>query len=242
MVTALKNSKDICKLKDVQSLSRNNFISNLMKSEINGVNLDDKLLEDLLITDSNNDRKYLIHACINSIAYAKESRFKDAINEFKNIFYFKKDKIAGRKKALKCISILLEKFDDYKNSPLIDFSNIVKEYIDDQMTKVTGGKVKPFYKNHTFNQLFLCVSIPEDLSLHKTIHKAKGDEFENVLLVLKKESDIDFLLKPDLENNEEHRIYYVAMSRARNHLFISVPSLDINKYKLLDKHFKMEIV
>jgi DNA helicase-2/ATP-dependent DNA helicase PcrA len=53
-----------------------------------------------------------------------------------------------------------------------------------------------------FNKFLLCVSIPEDLSLHKTIHKSKGDEFDNVLLLLKKESDIGFLINSGFENNE----------------------------------------
>jgi len=38
---------------------------------------------------------------------------------------------------------------------------------------------------------------------------------------------LSFLFAPDLENNEEHRINYVAISRARNNLLISVPSLSL---------------
>jgi len=108
------------------------------------------------------------------------------------------------------------------------------------MTKVSRGAVKLFYENQTFNQLSLCVSIPEDLSLHKTIHKSKGDEFENVLVVLKKENDIDFLLNPDLVNKEEQRINYVAVSRAQNKLFISVPTLSEDKQEALNNLFDIE--
>ena len=44
---------------------------------------------------------------------------------------------------------------------------------------------------------------------------------------------MSFLLKSDLIKNEEHRINYVAVSRAIKRLFISVPSLiDKNKKKL----------
>ena len=46
-------------------------------------------------------------------------------------------------------------------------------------------------------------------SHHRTIHKAKGDEFENVLLV---PNSLDFLINPDTENDEEHRVYYVGLS------------------------------
>ena len=34
-----------------------------------------------------------------------------------------------------------------------------------------------------------------------------------------------FILNPKLEADEEHRINYVAVSRAKNDLFISVPSI-----------------
>lgn len=61
-----------------------------------------------------------------------------------------------------------------------------------ELTKFSKGAIKDFYENYTLKQLLLCVSIPEDMSLHKTIHKAKGDEFDNVLLVLKDEKDKQF--------------------------------------------------
>lgn len=60
---------------------------------------------------------------------------------------------------------------------------------------------------------------------HKTIHKSKGEEFDNVFVILKDESDIEFLLSPNLNENNAHRVYYVAASRARKRLFINVPSL-----------------
>lgn len=240
MTIALQRAKEKCALEDVQTLSRSNFLSNALKTEINGVGLDSKLLEKLLITDSNRDRKYLIHSCIKSIAYARENKFKDAIKELEKLFNYKVDKIRGKRKSLKYISILLNAYDEYKSGSLIQFSEFVRLNVDSNMAKVSRGAVKLFYENQTFNQLSLCVSIPEDLSLHKTIHKSKGDEFENVLVVLKKESDIDFLLNPDLVNKEEQRINYVAASRAQNKLFISVPTLSEDKQEALNNLFDIE--
>jgi DNA helicase-2/ATP-dependent DNA helicase PcrA len=242
MTIALKRAKEKCALEDVQTLSWTNFLSNALKAEINGVGLDSKLLEKLLIEDSNRQRKYLIHSCIKSIAYARENRFKDSIKELEKLFNYKKDKLKGKRKALKYITLLLEKYNVYKDLPLLDFANFVKNNLDNSISKVSGGRGKIFYNNHTFTQLSLCVSIPEDLSLHKTIHKSKGDEFKNVLLVLKKESDINFLIKPDLENSEEQRINYVAVSRAQNRLYISVPTLSAEKQQALNTLFDIEIV
>jgi len=74
------------------------------------------------------------------------------------------------------------------------------------------------------------------------IHKAKGDEFDNVLLVLREEKDINFLIEQNLLSNEEYRINYVAISRARNRLFISVPALSATNQISLNKNFDIEVV
>ena len=79
---------------------------------------------------------------------------------------------------------------------------------------------------------------------YKSIHQAKGDEFNNVLLIIdpdkyKEERSLNFLLNPDLENTEEHRVYYEALSRAKKQLFINVPKLS---NKLIDKITGFEIV
>lgn len=244
MTTALRTSKSLCEQEDVNSLSRVNITSNAMKAEISGNGLDSKLLEKIVVADkpnsSNKYRSKLISSCIKSIAFAKEGKFKDAINELEKFFNYKTDKLKGKRKALKFITILMSAFDEYKSGSLMAFSEFVRLNLETNMTKVSRGAVKVFYETNTFNQLLLCVNIPEDLSLHKTIHKSKGDEFKNVLLVLKDESDIDFLINPDLENNEEHRVNYVAVSRAKNKLFISVPTLNAEKQQVLNNLFDIE--
>ena len=61
-----------------------------------------------------------------------------------------------------------------------------------------------------------------------------------------KEDDLAFLLSPDLNetNNdaEEQRINYVAVSRAKQRLFVSVPSLQISKQMILNDRFQIEIL
>jgi DNA helicase-2/ATP-dependent DNA helicase PcrA len=88
----------------------------------------------------------------------------------------------------------------------------------------------------------------DDNSLHRTIHKAKGDEFDNVFVILPDKADwvsneeelLSFLLNPDL-NKEEHRVYYVALSRARKRLFINIPKLSTtNQEKLKEIGFNIE--
>ena len=67
----------------------------------------------------------------------------------------------------------------------------------------------------------ICVDIIEDTSNHITIHKAKGTEFKNVFVIGNKDT-LSLLLKPDLMNDEEHRIFYVAMSRAKKKLLFNL--------------------
>jgi DNA helicase-2/ATP-dependent DNA helicase PcrA len=124
----------------------------------------------------------------------------------------------------------MAKFNDYKDLSMLEFSEFIRLNINDSIPKATKGKGKIFYENNTFQSVYLCVNISEDLSYHRTVHKAKGDEFDNVLLILKEEKDLKFMYEPDLYNytQEEHRIYYVGASRAKDQLFISVPTLDVN--------------
>ena len=51
-----------------------------------------------------------------------------------------------------------------------------------------------------------------------------------------------FLINSDLENNEEQRINYVAVSRAQNRLFISVPTLAVATQEVLKELFDIEYV
>jgi len=239
---ALKAAKVKCSNQKVYTLSRNNITSNAMKAEINGSGLDSKLLEKQKTIDSNTKRSNLVYSCIKSIAYGKENEFKDAIKELEKLFNYKNDKIKGKRKALKYITLFLDKYPEFENMPLINFVNFIRANLVSDLPNFKAGAIKTFYDSHTFKQLLLCVSIPEDMSLHKTIHKAKGDEFDNVLLVLSEEKDIKFLSEGNLISNEEHRINYVAISRAKNRLFISVPTLSTTTYPSLQTNFDIEQV
>ena len=93
------------------------------------------------------------------------------------------------------------------------------------MTKIIGKTIKDFYVDHTYADAALGVKYGDSNDKHKTIHKSKGEEFDNVFVILKDEDDIEFLLSPDLNGNNAHRVYYVATSRAIKRLFINVPTL-----------------
>ena len=242
MILALRAAKVKCNNEIIYTLSRNNITSNAMKAEINGIGLNDRLLANLKETDSTTKRSNLIYACIKAIAYGKEGKFNDAIKELEKLFNYRTDKIRGKRKALKYITLLLDKYSEFENSSLFDFAVFIRTNLVPDLPNFRAGAIKTFYDSHTFKQLLLCVSIPEDMSSHKTIHKAKGDEFDNVLLVLREEKDIKFLIEQNLLSNEEHRINYVAMSRAKNRLFISIPTLSASTQLSLNGTYDIETV
>ena len=94
---------------------------------------------------------------------------------------------------------------------------------------------RTFIQVKTYSDFALYVSSPDIKSLKdKTIHKAKGDEFENVLVVLGEESNIKFLTEPKLDGTkDEQRVYYVALSRAAKRLAICVPTLSHENENIL---------
>jgi superfamily I DNA/RNA helicase len=70
-----------------------------------------------------------------------------------------------------------------------------------------------------------------------TFHSSKGLEFNNVWLIQINEFDVNSLLPDDLE--EERRLFYVAMTRAEDQLYISstkkTPSLFVYQAGLIQK-------
>ncbi len=234
-IAAFRKAQELCKNEDVYSLSRDNITSNTMKNEMDNNIPSTDLLQCLYDNDPNKDRKKFVIACIKAAEFARQKRFKEAIKEFERIFRNKEDK---KKYALKNILILLKKYDDIKNKSLYDFYSFIKSEMNPNITKLAKGGAKTFYETHDYQQLAVCVINSDDTGFHRTIHKAKGAEFDNVLLILKDERDLAFLLNRDLDN-EEHRVNYVAVSRAKKRIFISLPSLSDDKKLKLDSLFRI---
>jgi DNA helicase II / ATP-dependent DNA helicase PcrA len=237
MGESLRKVKELCYGEKVCSLSRDNITSNVLKKEANIDCPDNDLLQELFDIDSNSDRRKVVLSCIKATEFAVEKRYKEAIKELSKALGGKGDYNAeNRREVLSRLNFILGEYDEIQKMSLMDFYAFVKKEIKDSIAGLSKGKIKNFYEQHTYKQLAVCVKITEDNSFNRTAHKAKGDEFDNVLLVLRKVSDLAFIFAPDLDSNEEHRINYVAVSRARKRLFISVPSLvglsDSNKDKL----------
>lgn len=236
MSLCVQRASSICVYEKLNTLSRNNITSNALKIQIGAQGLD-MYLFDKLSVDGTSERRNLLSRSVKAIELTRENKLKDAIKEIRKSFIDEGDSVS---RSLKYLSDLLREYDNFKDLTLTNFVDVIRRLSNKNVARLMRGNAKNFYDTYSYKQLALCVSIPEDMSLHKTIHKSKGDEFDNVLLVLDSEKDLDFILNPDLVSNEEHRINYVAVSRAKNRLFISVPILSTSNRTLLAS--KLDII
>jgi len=140
------------------------------------------------------------------------------------------------------------KFDDYLDNNISTWFNEffldkgIHEANSDNtskiMTKITKGS--KCFLGMKVKYLLSDVPIEGTISEFRTIHQSKGDEADAVLIMIdgtgkKKERNFSFLLSPKLSgNNEDDRVYYVAMSRAKHELFFSIPSLNKNIRKQIE--------
>lgn len=229
MIAAITAVKSVCGTSSIATLSRDNITANAMKRHLN-TNLPTRnLIDDILDQDGDSKRRKTVVYSINAIELARQKRFKEAIKEMSKNFRDITEKGVQKKVAFLKLSQLLSEYENYKNEPLLTFFLFLKQNINPSLTKITRGAPQVFYTSCTYEQFAVCVNIQDDDSLNRTIHKAKGDEFDNVVVILKEEANLTFLLNPSLPTTEEHRIFYVGISRARERLFISVPTLDTSK-------------
>ena len=133
--------------------------------------------------------------------------------------------------------VLLKSYDEYSKGSLLDFLNKLRD-MDDSIVKVTKGKVLEAYSK-PYKDYAKSVNYVDDNTKFITIHKSKGLGFDNVLLVFpEKDVALDFLLKTNLrQEDDDHRLYYVACSRTKNRLFINLPSIDENEKAQLIARF-----
>ncbi|KAA6437078.1 ATP-dependent helicase [Dyadobacter flavalbus] len=235
---AFTYAQSICGNEALISLSRDNVMVNAMKRLYNAAIPSVNLLDELFAKD-NADRVKVVVRCIRAVELGVEGRYKEAIKEMEKNNSGISDKVLRRKKSFHQLSLLLSRYSSYNNEPLYSFYELVKTHVNASIPSLIRGTIKDFYTNNTFAQVGLFVDTKNDVSPCKTIHKAKGDEFDNVFVTMLGSSDVGYLMSPDL-NAEEQRVRYVALSRARNRLFISVPSLTATQEATLTTLFDIQ--
>ena len=208
---------------EVHALSYRNIEANILKQRVNAQVQDSRILNQF--TDSNSDRKEFVITWVKAIEHARNKQFGAAFKMLENVGVMDIDAYTSVKEAL-------DDYDKYCNGTLKDFFDYLYEHWELSKLK-PNTNIYSFYSLHTYRELSQCVGLLEDTSAQRTVHKAKGDEFDNVFVIFTEEKTLKFLLNPDIRNRESDRVYYVAMSRARNRLFLTVPSLSIQVEKKL---------
>lgn len=211
---------------DVYALSYDNLNANSLKKMMNA-NAQDKHLIDNII-DSNEERKTVVATYIKALEHAKAKKFKKAFDLLARLDVDIKDAVVK-------IHSLLSSYDDISKMSLYEFYDYLNITFGLSMATLKKGQAQTFYNSHQYSQLAMCVNHEDDDGIQRTIHKAKGDEFDNVMVCLGDEKALDFFLQPDLLKNESHRVYYVAASRAKERLFFSIPLLSNGIRKKIEK-------
>lgn len=206
---------------EVITLSYANVTSNAFRKQMGACVVESDLLKN--IGDSDSKRARAVKDCLTAVELAMAGAMKDAMKSIGKQFG------QDQKKSIVSHKMLMRDYANYNGRETTVFVNYLIGTLGLQLPSLKSGKAKTFYDNTPYQNLALCISAPDiSLTKDKTIHKAKGDEFDNVLVILNDDpKSMDFMLNPNLQDSkaEYQRVYYVACSRAKNRLAISVPDL-----------------
>lgn len=244
-IEAYNKTKSLLKTENFYSLSYKSSKINGLKFKLtNGENIkyiSEDEINTIFNSDSTYHRRLIIRYTILAIESFRIEKINEAIKYMK--FAYKKFDFDNYK-SIKDLYRLNSEYDNFKQLSITDFyNNFIYGYYDVkfQIRNQKQSRVKENYDNYTYLDFSLNLHHqPTDLKF-RTIHSCKGQEFDNVALFLEKENDLDFLLNPNIIENETHRVYYVALSRAKENLIINIPELD-SKNKNFLKNISFDII
>jgi DNA helicase-2/ATP-dependent DNA helicase PcrA len=113
-------------------------------------------------------------------------------------------------------------------------STLAKDFEALTLARIARGAFAEASRHYTCDCLLNAVELTnaEEMRDARTIHQAKGTECQNVLVCLHGRNDDDtqtrltHIFSPSPTSSEEQRITYVAISRARDRLFLATPDLN----------------
>lgn len=236
-VDAYKTALKHCGDEELYALTWKNEDANVMKLGLEASGKKEDMLGHFSEYDSNSARRRVVVNVITGIENARQLIMDEGVKYIAKGFHLNTRHINQKKEAIVNLYTLLKSYDEYCNGTLLDFLNKLRE-IDESISKVSRGDVLKAYQK-PYADYAKGVNYTDDNTHFITIHKSKGLGFDNVLLVFpEREVGLDFLLNTDLtQSDDDHRLYYVACSRARNRLFINLPELDENEKVLLASRF-----
>ena len=195
------------------------------------------------IREHDSYKETFLRRIIASIEFAHAGKFDLSVEEIGKMFRARSGKLRPplsgdelsdmdiRSVSVSLLKQLIKIFEPTK--PVGSFYNEIQAFLKDlsgiKMGKATDrGKFKQFADQIICAQLLRGISFGESGGFDmRTIHQAKGAEFDAVLVPIQDVQEFMDLLEKNLEEEEddELRIRYVALSRAQNYLYISVPNM-----------------
>lgn len=92
------------------------------------------------------------------------------------------------------------------------------------LTAAKAGKFKTFAEATPYAHLSGSVRLQEEVRHVRTIHQAKGSEGDNIAVYFEDADRVRHITHPSTAStDEEKRLTYVALSRARDRLFLCIP-------------------
>jgi DNA helicase-2/ATP-dependent DNA helicase PcrA len=134
--------------------------------------------------------------------------------------------VRRRSLALSILEFMMTRHDDVLTKCVLDVYRQLETHVLNclaglKLTAAVRGKFCDAASTCKYGDLFQSLKTTEETRLTRTIHQAKGGEAAAVFVVLD-DGSIDHILNPTA-GEEEHRITYVAISRAMDELFIFCP-------------------
>lgn len=226
-------------------LTRRNISVSEINNQIGATNSD--LLKELYANDSNPSRARLIHSMLMGFKFYQKGDLKNSMNEIlkplKRANSKRLLKLSLRRIAINIIESLKE--EDKRGMSIQDFYFDLKLSISNSYdfnigSALRAGNAKTFYENHTINDILPYVKVDtKSDDLIRTIHSAKGTEFNNVLVHFEDTDDFRKYIINSVNyinmDEDDGRIYYVACSRAKENLYINIPDATQNDISLIEE-------
>lgn len=165
----------------------------------------------------NDNRESIIRHTISALEYFMNLDIKLAMKNFSHAFRnIETDESIHLKKLFE----LSQEYPNLINMSLKDFYNnfIYKDY-PNEISKITRGNIENIYSNIYYSDIVTELKHTQN-SFFRTIHGCKGADLDNVL-ILDRTNTLNYLLNFNIEKIT-HRVYYVALSRSKHKLFISI--------------------
>lgn len=178
------------------------------------------------------DRARKLYNLVYGVECIRQKRLKEGLKYVQRTISVKAHKLVKQQIAIELIDRFLMEYDDLNSSTITQLCNnfLIPFQIEkslEKISKISRGKIKSFADGVTYAQLAQGISLKDDISKVRTIHKSKGAQFEDVMVYLESESDFkNFIIDADVTSpSDDARLYYVALSRAQNTLTVALPTL-----------------